>query len=349
MRIPILASLVIASSAAAQPQPILAAAERAVPVEPSKLRFGTVDGGSITYLGVTARAHPGHVHVTMTMALATRSKELREVALLLATSSQVGVIGLGLDTAEGTEVGYATEPAAARSTYESIVATIKDPALLEQIAPGKLALKVFPVSRDVPATITMELALPYGAPLVIERGASGIRDIDIDLDGQEEHHLLGARRMIPLTDAIEEHALETDMPAVGATVSLIARPQDRRHLVVMPRGFHERERFVPTTIDLLGDRDVAKAVNLRKEELGRCFSLGYERSASLLITIAKDGEVTSVSADDLEHERSRDCIVREVTAWKFGASRRSRTLRHALELSPDTVPGPAAASAASER
>lgn len=333
MRIPIIACLAIASSAAAQPQPIIAAAEHAVPVEPSKIRFGSVDGGSVTHVRLTARQHPGHVHVTMTLALASRSKTVREVALPLFLSSQVTAIGLGLETPQGLEVGVAAEPGLARSTYERIVETMIDPALLEQLGPERFGLRVYPVARDAPATVTVELALPYGAPLVIERGSSRIREVAIDLGGDAQRHRLGKRTVISLVDAIEEPADETkELPRVDATSSLLARPVDRRPQIVMPSGFHDRVRTLPTTIDFLRDRDVAQAVNLRKEQLRRCFELGEERSASLMLSIGSDGAVKEVSVDDLEHDGSSRCIAREVGAWKFAAFRRSRTLRHALEL-----------------
>ncbi|MBA3464948.1 MAG: hypothetical protein H0T46_33750 [Deltaproteobacteria bacterium] len=330
MRIPILACLAIASSAAAQPQPIVAAA---IPVEWSRIRFGSVDGGSVTHVRLTARQHPGHIHVTMTLALASRSRTAREVGLPLFLSSQVTAVGLGLETPLGPEVGVAAEPAVARSTYEQIVSTMTDPALLEQLGPERFGLRVYPVARDAPATVTIELALPYGLPLVIERGTSGIREAVIDLGGDAKRHRLGTRNVISLVDAIVEPADETrELPRVDATSSLLARPVDRRPQIVMPSGFHDRVRTLPTTIDYLRDRDVAHAVKLRKEQLRRCFELGEERSASLMLSIGGDGAVKEVSVDDLEHDGSRQCIAREVGAWRFAAFRRSRTLRHALEL-----------------
>jgi hypothetical protein len=341
MRTPILACLAIASSAAAQPQPIVAAVERGLPVEPSRIKLGAVEGGTITKLSLTARNHPGHVHVTLTFTMATRSETAREVAIPFALSSQVAAIGLGLDSTEGKEVGVSMAPAIASSSYRDTVEYLKDPALLAKLGPGRFGLRVYPVSRDAPATVTIDLSLPYGAPFLLDRGTSGIREVAIDLGGEAQRRRLAGRQMISLLEAIEETTGEPEaVLPVDATMSLLAMPPERRSsrtgnawsVSAHSTSFHDHVQTLPINVDLLGDRDVAREAKAHTEQLGHCFALGTSRSASLVLSVASTGEITAVRVDDLDDTDASDCIANQVASWTFRATRRARTLRHALEL-----------------
>ncbi len=210
-------------------------------VAPTRLGLGPPRGGAIGSVAITARSHLGHLHVTLVMDLSSRAKDLTEVALPLRLSSTASVIGLTL----GADVGQTLDVDVARNRYDVTVSMIRDPALLEQKAPGRYALAVFPVSRDEKARVTIELALPHGAPLLLD----GVRRATLDLDGTKRR--LAVARPVSLADALEENVGDEITLAVDAETSLfavppqydIARPspvpsltafQEHRHFPIMP-------------------------------------------------------------------------------------------------------------------
>jgi hypothetical protein len=210
-------------------------------VAPSRLSLGPPNGGAIDKVAVTARSHLGHLHVTLAFDLSSRARDPSEVSLPLRLSSTANVIGLAL----GGDEGKPLDVTLARDRYDETVRQIRDPALLEQTAPGRYALAVFPVSREERARVTIELALPHGAPLLLD----GVRTATLDLDGTPRR--LAIARPISLGDALEEERDEAAAPlAVDAEVSLFAVPP--QYDVSRPRpvpnlsGWHDRERLMPT-------------------------------------------------------------------------------------------------------
>jgi hypothetical protein len=221
-------------------------------VAPTRVSLGPPTGGAIAKVAVTVRSHTSHLHVTLALDLTSRAKDMTEVALPLRVSSSASVIGLTL----GADVGTPLDVSVARNRYDNTVARIRDPALLEQQAPGRYVLAVFPVSRQDKARVTIELALPHGAPLLLD----GVRSATLDLDGTRRR--LALARPISLADALEEEHDEALIPlAVDAETSLFAVPpeldlgrpapvpelamfREHRHFSVMPT-VRLTERAIP--------------------------------------------------------------------------------------------------------
>jgi hypothetical protein len=212
-------------------------------VAPTRVSIGPPKGGAIGTVAVTARSHTGHLHVTLAFELSTRAKGMTEVALPLRISSSASVIGLTLGADEAIPLGVDI----ARDRYDYIVDLVRDPALLEQQAP---------VSRNERARVKVELALPHGAPLLLD----GVRSATLDLEGTPRR--LAVARPISLADALEEERDEGTTPlAVDAEVSLLAVPprydigrpppvpelamfREHRHYPVMPT-VRLTERAIP--------------------------------------------------------------------------------------------------------
>jgi hypothetical protein len=210
-------------------------------VAPTRVSIGRPKGGAIDRVAVTARSHRGHLHVTLALDLSSRAKDLTEVALPLSLSSGTSVIGLTL----GADEGKTLDATVARQRYDETVRLIRDPALLELTAPGRYALAVFPVSRVAGQTVKIELALPHGAPLLLD----GVPSASLDLDGTPRR--LSVARPVSLAAALEETRDEGMTPlAVDAELSLYAVPPqfDRSRPAPVPHlsGWHERERVTPT-------------------------------------------------------------------------------------------------------
>ena len=210
-------------------------------VAPTRVGLGPPKGGAIEKVAITARSHLGHLHVTLAFDLSSRAKDLTEVALPLRVSAGASVIGLTL----GGDEGKPLDVAVARNRYDNTVNAIRDPALLEQKSPGRYALAVFPVSRTERAKVVVELALPHGAPLLLD----GVRSATIDLDGTRRR--LAIARPVSLADALEEERDEATTPlAVDGEISLFAVPPQydisRPPPVPNLSGFHQRIAVMPT-------------------------------------------------------------------------------------------------------
>jgi hypothetical protein len=119
----------------------------------------------IVFTASTAAAstlhHPVEVtdngHSTITLILTSRSIEGREVvepveipAGMTATALTVAIDGETLHS-------FVADRKVARGQYDSTVALMKDPALLEYRDARHAVLRVFPVRRGAPAKVTIEL------------------------------------------------------------------------------------------------------------------------------------------------------------------------------------------------
>lgn len=355
MRTSIFTCLAIFASApplaAAAPAPLVAAAEPRLPaepqVQPSRIELGTPRRGAVARLSVVARNWPTHVHVTLTFALVARAEGPTEVGLPISLAHGVAVARFALETERGPELGYVQNASAARASYERTVEILRDPALLEWKASTRgaerLDLRVFPVTREVPATITIELALPYGAPLVLAPGTSGLRDVSVDLDGTPRIQRVGRALTLGLGDVVDEPNPTEDVRAhVDRTASLLALPvaaprapflEDSGRL---SRDFHPHIPTTPHHLQFVTEGTVAALARLHAAQLANCAALAEPRArpsaASLALSIRGDGTVAHVDVEDLEDDRISNCVASEVASWQFPAIAHARTLRHALAL-----------------
>lgn len=210
-------------------------------IAPTRVAVGPPRGGAIDRVAITARSHLGHLHVTLAMDLSTRAKDMTEVALPLQLSNGASVIGLVL----GDDKGETYDAPLARDRYTRTVNAIRDPALLERKGPDRYALSVFPVARGAGVRVTVELALPDGAPLLL----TGVGRATIDLDGTPRR--LAMARPVSLADALEEETVDPPTPvSVDAEVSLLALPAQYDPAVPLPvpnlSGFHAHIPLMPT-------------------------------------------------------------------------------------------------------
>ena len=112
-------------------------------------------GGTVTYHKLSPVDDD---HAKLRLVLATTSKEAREVSVPITVPARFVVTGLSLSmTGEEPVIGAVRATTEARQQYDDVVAQIKDPAIVERIDDHHVMLRVFPVSRDAAATITLEL------------------------------------------------------------------------------------------------------------------------------------------------------------------------------------------------
>jgi len=134
---------------------LLLLASTAAEASTARARPGVPTGGRLAHAVVEAIDEG---HATLTFVLTTTSREGREVIVPIDLPEGMTATGLtismGRDAAESARTDMA---GSARAYYDRTVVQIKDPALLEWAADGRLRLSVFPVVRGTPARVTIEL------------------------------------------------------------------------------------------------------------------------------------------------------------------------------------------------
>jgi len=97
-------------------------------------------------------------HAVLTFVLTTTKRGPQEVTVPI--DLPMGMAATGLSIAMGREPAMSARALRAESAsgiYEGVVREIRDPALLEITEEGGMKLSVFPVTRGIPARVTIEL------------------------------------------------------------------------------------------------------------------------------------------------------------------------------------------------
>lgn len=111
--------------------------------------------GRITY----QKASPvDETHTKLRLVVTTRATEPTEVTVPIAIPDGFVVTGMALSmTDEDPITARFHVVTKARTSYEAVVAQLKDPALLEWVDAHHVRLRVYPVTRAVSATVTLDL------------------------------------------------------------------------------------------------------------------------------------------------------------------------------------------------
>jgi hypothetical protein len=97
-------------------------------------------------------------HAVLTFVLTTTARGPQEITVPI--DLPMGMAATGLSIAMGRDVAMSAVPLRAenaRGIYDQVVRQVRDPALLEVTEEGGMLLSVFPVTRGVPARVTIEL------------------------------------------------------------------------------------------------------------------------------------------------------------------------------------------------
>jgi hypothetical protein len=97
-------------------------------------------------------------HATLKVVLTTKEATAQELVVPIAVPA--GMVVTGLSIRIGRDTPMIAQPllaSSARDVYDDVVAQLRDPALLEITRTGTMRLSVYPVTRDTPARVTIEL------------------------------------------------------------------------------------------------------------------------------------------------------------------------------------------------
>lgn len=97
-------------------------------------------------------------HAILKVVLTTRQTTAQELTVPIDVPA--GMVVTGLSIRIGRDAPMIAQPlraSAARDVYDDVVAQLRDPALLEITKTGSMRLSVYPVTKDTPARVTIEL------------------------------------------------------------------------------------------------------------------------------------------------------------------------------------------------
>ncbi len=185
----------------------------------------------LDHVAVALEQKADAVEATVTLDLATDSRDWLDTTLSIAVPPGTVATALVLDSEGGTSRGRTLAIGEARAEYDEALRIKRDPALLEQVGTN-LVLHVFPIVRDAPATVHVYLRLPKVATLSVRAGKS---PVDIALDGGPAHAAHAV--VLPVRDVHVDWMTEdpTTRVAVDHDIALFAGPPDRSGM----RWFHD--------------------------------------------------------------------------------------------------------------
>jgi hypothetical protein len=296
-------------------------------VEPDEttalVRLRGAEDASIDRVELTLDADSHGATASLTFRISTKSRSARDVRVPLEVSRAIGLTGLSYSIGgEPAIVAVVHDAEDARRFYRDIVEGKQDPALLRQVKrTGERdhhELAVFPVTRGMPATVTIEMTLPAVTHVVLDPGPH---------QAQRKLAVPAARRSDWMTTDPNQRR------RVDSTVSLLAGDAP----LPAPR-IARREQRTPVVAYVDRRYELRVAIREHALELGHCYAYGVLRdptlsaSAMLAVDVAADGSVHTVEVSELADDAVRACIADEVESWRFAAADRAGRIRQAIEL-----------------
>jgi hypothetical protein len=258
------------------------------------------------------------VHATLAFRISTKRRSAQTVHVPIELSNGTAVMGMAYSLGgEPAIEAIAREANYALDTFTRVSQRRLDPALLRRVDHNfkrdLLDLAVFPVTRGMPASVTIELTLPTATRLVLDPGP---------------HH---KQQSFELPATAEASA--TNAGYVDGTTSLYAGDEPFRE----PNLDH-RPRVTPTVASSDRRYELRKQIRAHATELGHCHTLGalldptLSSNLQLTIEIAARGTVERVNVGELDNDDVRRCVVDEISSWLFAESDHPRQVRQDIDL-----------------
>jgi len=157
---------------------VAAAITASSPVETPELVLSPpTDGARLDHVRVDVELEPDAIEATLTLDLATASKDWVATQVAIAVPPGTVATALTLDSEGKTLRGRPLRIEAAHDAYDQALLIKRDPALLEQTDSG-LLLHVFPIARDTPASVRIFLRLPRLAGLRVRAGDAPVELVE---------------------------------------------------------------------------------------------------------------------------------------------------------------------------
>lgn len=320
------------------------------PEQVPRIAFRGVERVALDNVSIALRSRiDGGAKAHLTFRLTTRDRDVREGTVKLALSHGTAITGFRYSI--GGEAAIEASRVDASDAFQSYRDVVdnwgEDPALLRWTSDtgdglDVYEISVFPITRGMPALVTIDVEVPPAPALVFDPGPLRLTRIATKLDGKASRWRdVTSPRKLPLPagerpSVWADAALVRPAVAVDPATSLLADDRGQPSELVVEHHHVKLELVMQRDprIELRGlIRDHAQA-------LEHCYALGRERSPMLpadvmaTVRIDDDGDVTRTTiSGDMNDTETRECISDEIATWKLSAARgRSRTVRQALDL-----------------
>jgi hypothetical protein len=134
------------------------------------VRIEEARDGNVQRVAIAYQYGRDHVRMSITLDVTTTQRRPTEIEVPIEIPRDAAVIDLELAIGDGTPLGAELRGAnTARESYEGVVRRMMDPALLEWShttdTHHRVQLRVFPVTSEISAKVTLEVIAPYAAPI----------------------------------------------------------------------------------------------------------------------------------------------------------------------------------------
>lgn len=276
-------------------------------------------------LSVTPRAL--HTRVAVTLTFATDEALAQNVATTVTLPRGARVVGMAVTIGDGPRVPASSLwRSTARERYATLVGGRRDPALVEYEGErdGQLTVRVqvFPISRDSPGHVELEIELPAMRRLEL-RTAHDVPTLEVKVAGvlQPTQAPFSVPHRIalpaPSKEAIDSAEL-APRPAVSPTLSLFADEPGRGSASPGPTLAVQLDapRF-PGDV-ATGNHELRRAVRANVRDLRGCFQVAQPSGRiDIRFAIVPSGKVSAVSVDGDGSEQIKRCITDELAKWSF--------------------------------
>jgi hypothetical protein len=286
--------------------------------EAALVRLHGVEDATVDHVGINVHSDAANVYATLTFRISTKRRDAREIHVPIELRAGTAVTAMSYSVGGEPQIeALAHEADYAREVFESIVRSQRDPALLRLAEHSSnrdvLDFAVFPVTRGMPASVTIEMTLPRTTRLVLDPGP---------------HHKQRAFELPTPTEPATARARSVD-----GTTSLFAGD-----IPFGPPVVKYRQRVMPTVT--YSDRrfELRKQIRAHASELGHCYELGVlleptlSSSMQIAIDIAARGTVENVAVEELGNDDVRRCVIDEVSSWLFSQTDHGRQVRQEIDL-----------------
>ena len=311
------------------------------------VRLDGIEDGAVERASLWLTSDATSIRAELTLRLTTNRAEPTDLhmPLLVPAGTQLTDLAVAIGT-QDTIPSQFLAASEALERYEAIVSRAQDPGLLRWIASGEQRarheLRVFPITRKTPGSVTIKMTLPRRASVVFDPGPHRLAQLDVNVDGTSKRFTtVTLPRTLAIAPSTERPSWMTADPAqrlfVDKEVSLFvgfsspAAPTIHHRDPVRP--------LVKLSPQVLPIRATVDHLRERKSALENCYAYGRELDPMLLpfvdvgIQLFANGNVSAVVVSgDMDHDVVRSCIADEIKTWRFRAADRPRLVRESIDL-----------------
>lgn len=298
----------------------------------------------IDELSLDVRSAVASVRATLRLRVSTRRREPVDLRVPIEVATGTKVTGMTYALGDEPSIMAGLHDAhVVRAVYEQVVERRLDPALLRLVdtfdTHDALELAVFPVTRGVPATVTIEMTLPRATRLVLDPGETKLARVQVTIeDVAHAWRQVAAPRSFALPAPRLPASWMTEDPREELHVD-VARALFAGDAPTPAATIERRRQQLPVVV--VSDRryELRTLVRAHAAQLEHCYAFGVAAkprlaaTAELALEIDAGGTIREVEVTgELDDASVRRCIADEIADWRFAPGGHQRRVRQAIDL-----------------